>query len=343
MSRPQGDDALAPRERLLRLLGGKWVVAALAAAANIGLPDALAAGPKTLAALAQELGCHPPSLERLLRVLVGEEIVADAPAGFTLTDQGRHLRSDSLGPLVRYVGSMPQWAPWANLDHSVRTGEAAFEKTHGVDLYTYLSTHPEHAAIYDAGVDRFTQEQARKLAEDEAFEETRWVVDVGGGRGSVLVALLERWTHLRGTLFDLPHVVTAPDSRLGEGGDLFERCELRPGDMQQDVPEGADCYVIKHVLHNWDDDTCVRLLSRCERAMAPGGRVLVVEGIVLAGNFRDRTRLLDLEMLVSTDGGRERRKPEFRRLMRDAGLRLHRALRLTDGAWCLEAVPLRPA
>jgi len=338
MNWPDKDGPQTPQDAVLRMLSGKWVVAAMAAAANVGLPDALAQGPKTAAQLADELDCHAPNLERIMRVLVGEGLLDELSGGvFALTETGRHLQDDSLGPLVRYITSMAQWAPWANLDHSLRTGKSAFTRTHGVDLYTYVTDHPEHAALYNRGVDHFTREQAAKLAELELFATTRHVVDVGGGRGAVLTALLARWPELRGTLFDLPHVVASPHERLAEGGDLAARASLVGGDFRVAVPSGADCYVIKHVLHNWDDAMCLRILEHCAESLAPGGRVLVVEGIVLAGVSQDRTRLLDLEMMVVTEGGRERRKPEFRKLFKKAGLKMGTVTRLTPAAYCLEA------
>lgn len=339
--RLRDDEVLDPREQLLRRLGGKWVVAALTAAANLGVADALADEAMSAEELAVALDCHKPSLERLLRVLVSEDLLEDvADNRYGLTEVGRHLRGDSLGPLVRHVGSMAQWAPWANLDHSVRTGEAAFAKTHGMPLFDYLEKHPEASQLYDEGVDVFTEAQARTLADDEAFAETTQVVDVGGGRGTVLVELLARWPELRGVLYDLEHVVASPHPALLEEP-LAERCDLVAGDFQASVPAGADCYVIKHVLHNWDDEAAVSLLKHCAEAMAPGGRVLVVEGLLLAGGMRDRTRLLDLEMLVIMGGGRERRKPEFRALFHQAGLKLNRSFRLADSAWCLEAIARR--
>jgi ubiquinone/menaquinone biosynthesis C-methylase UbiE len=238
--------------------------------------------------------------------------------------------------LAVFVGSESQWAPWLCLDHSIRTGQAAFEKWHGSSLFQYLGQHPEESAIYDRAVDAFTRQQARALADANVLHGSEVVVDVGGGRGTFLLELLNREPSLRGVLYDLPHVVGAAKGRFGEAG-LSDRVEFVAGNFFEGVPQGADCYVVKHVLHNWDDAHAQTILRNCAQAMRPGGQVLVVEGLVLPAHLRDGTRLLDLEMLALTGQGRERSKPEFRRLVAESGLRLQASIRLSESAWLLRA------
>ncbi len=310
------DDAAA---RLLALLGGRWVTAAISAAAELGLADALDA-PRSLDELAAAAGCHAPSLERLLRVLVGEGLLATERDGrYALTPVGAQLRTGALRDLAMFVGRPTWWAPWSALAHSVRTGEAAFEQVHGASLFEHLAEHPDEARFYDSAVDAFTRTEGAALADAFDFGAVRSVVDIGGGRGTLLLEVLRKHPHLRGVLFDRPHVVDEARGRLpanadAAGGDFFER-----------VPGGADVYVVRHVVHNWDDDQATRILHNCAEAMSPGGRVLVVEGVVLPGDRQDATRLLDLEMLVLTGAGRERTQPEMRRLFRAAGLKLVKA------------------
>jgi hypothetical protein len=309
-------------QRLLELLAGKWVAQAVSTAARLGLADALSlTEPRSVEALSESLGCHPPSLRRLLEVLVGESLVAHARDGaFLLTSAGTSLQSDQLGALASYVGSRTQWDPWSALEHSVRTGQPAFSHVHGQGLFEHLAAHPEDGHLYDAAVDAFTRHTARALSEGFDFSGVRTLVDVGGGRGTLLVELLTRWPEMQGTLMELPHVARMASPRLADA--VGARCTVWEGDFHERVPEGADAYVLKHVIHNWDDEDAAGILARCAEAMSPTGRVLVVEGILLPGTGRDATRLLDLEMLVLTGKGRERSKPEFRRLLARAGLRL---------------------
>jgi ubiquinone/menaquinone biosynthesis C-methylase UbiE len=323
--------------QFMRLLAGKWVVAALATAAKLGLAEHLET-PKTAVELATELGLHAPSLERLLGVLAGEGLLDVSDDTFVLNELGANLRKNKLGELAAFVGSESQWTPWLCLDHSIRTGQAAFEHRHGSSLFEYLARHPQESAIYDRAVDAFTRQQAHALADAKILQGASVVVDVGGGRGSFLLELLRRESALHGVLYDLPHVIAGARARFVDAG-LGQRAELVEGDFFESVPSGADCYVVKHVLHNWDDEHARRILRNCAKAMKPGGKVLIVEGLILPAPFRDGTRLLDLEMLALTGQGRERSKPEFRRLLATSDLRLTESIRLSDTAWLLCATP----
>jgi hypothetical protein len=321
--------------KLLDCLAGKWIAQAVSTAAKLGLADALRE-PMTIEALAGTMDCDAGALGRLVAVLVGEGLVAqDERRGLvSLTATGALLRRDELGALAEFVGSASQWTPWAQLHHAVRTGENAFERVHGEGLFEYLAQRPEEARLYDAAIDAFTAQQGRALAEAEVLDGVRSVVDVGGGRGTLLRELLVRRPGLRGVLFDRPDVVDAARERFAG---LEDRCDFVGGDFFVDVPAGADAYVVKHVVHNWDDEHATALLQRCRDAMAPGGRVMVVEAVLLPGDRRDEARFLDLEMLVVTGGGKERTKPALRRLLAAAGLRLTATRRLAPQAWLLVA------
>lgn len=329
-------------ERLLRLLGGKWIAAALAAAAELGVADALEAGPRNTHDLAAALGCDEAALGRLLRALASEGILDADADRFELTELGRQLRSDALGPLARYVGSPAQWAPWSGLAGAVRTGRSAFAASHGQDLFEYLDHAPDDALLYHTAVDAFTRHQARVLAQTFDFASFRHVVDVGGGFGTLVVEVLRHWPHLDGTLYDRPSVVQRAPIGDAHHPDIAKRVRSVGGDFLEWVPEGADVYVVKHVLHNWGDEDASRILRACAAAAGPKGRVLVIEGIVLPGNRQDATRLLDLEMLALCRGGYERSKPQFRALFAASGLKLVSAEPLAGGARLLVGVP-RPA
>ncbi|MEZ4267837.1 MAG: methyltransferase [Myxococcota bacterium] len=315
----------------MEMLGGKWLTQMVSTAATLGIPDALADAPRAVDELAESLGCHSPSLSRLLRAMSGAGLVEEGLDGrFGLTEVGAQLRSDALGPLAIFVGSESQWAPWPALGESIRTGEPAFDAVHGVGLYEHLESNAADAALYDAAVEAFTRHQAHALAQRYDFSRFHTVVDVGGGRGTLLLELLKRFPALDAVLFDLPHVASATRERL-KGAEGGAAVRVEAGDFFVAVPQGADAYVLKHVLHNWDDDAARQILARCAEAMGPSGRVLVVDNVVLPGNRPDATRLLDLEMLVLTRGGRERTKPELRHLFHEAGLVVSESVPLIGG------------
>lgn len=337
MSTP-ADDQEAALE-LLKLLGGKWVAAAISAAAQLGIADALENGPMAESELATTLCCDQDALGRLLGVLAAEGLLeADENDRFGTTVLGAQLRSRALGPLARYVGAPFSWTPWLRLKETVQTGNAAFEIEHGRELFDYLADHPTESEIYNAGIDAFTRHDARALANAFDFSRYEIVADIGGGMGTLLIELLRRWPHLRGVLFDTEHVVRAAESRLCEA-DVLSRCSSVAGDFFSGVPAGADLYIVRHIVHNWGDAEAALILRNCAAALRPGGKVLVVEGILLPGHRKDTTRLLDLEMLVLSGTGRERGKPEFRRLFAEAGLRLASTIPLASTARLIVGEP----
>jgi len=328
---PSGRTGGDPASALLEKLAGKAVVQAICTAAHLGLAEALAT-PADVETLAERLRCEPAALQRLLHILVSEAIVEEARDGtFRLTPMGRLLGEDALGPFVEFVGSPSQWNAWSELRHAVRTGTSAFERVHGRPLYEHLAATPADAALYDRAVDAFTVEQARALAADPALDHLASVVDLGGGRGSFLLELLRRRPTLRGVLFDRPHVLADAPERFADQG-VCDRCTFAYGDFFTEIPRGHDGYVLKHVLHNWDDERASAILQGCARAMNPRGVVLVVDALLLPSGRSDLTRCLDLEMLVLTGSGKERSKPQMRRLFASAGLRLVATRWLAMGA-----------
>jgi hypothetical protein len=326
----------AEREQFLGLLSGKWIVQAIATAAELGVADALSE-PRSIAELAGALGCQPAPLARVLRVLVGEGLLELESNGlYALTGLGKCLRTGEMRTLARFVGSGSQWQPWPALPEAVRSGRCAFELTHGQSLFSYLESTPEEARLYDEAVDTFTLAQAQALAALPIIGEEGTVVDIGGGRGTLLLEVLRSRPELRGILLDRPHVVAAASKRFEDAG-LAERCEMKGGDFFSDVPPGAEYYVLKHVLHNWSDERALHLLRHCHTALGPKSQLLIVEGVLLPGNVRDLTSMMDLEMMVLTGEGRERSKPAFRRLLGQASLELTHMAKLSLGARVLVA------
>jgi SAM-dependent methyltransferase len=226
------------------------------------------------------------------------------------------------------------FAAWGQLLHTVRTGETAFEHVFGAQRFEWLSRHPEAAALFQRAMVSLSQGGNLEVAEAYDFSGCRRVVDVGGGHGQMLSAIVTRNPHLAGVLYDLAGGIEA--ARAGVGGPL-PRCDLVAGDFFAAVPEGCDAYIIKKVIHDWDDERAATILSNCRRAMTPGGKVLVVETIVPAGNDPDPIKLMDLNMLVVT-GGRERTRVEFEGLFAQAGLRLARVVATRAPLSILETV-----
>jgi hypothetical protein len=312
------------REVLREQIMGFRATQMIHVAAKLGLADLLAAGPRPVEELAAMAGAEPQALHRLLRALASLGIFAEDPAGdFVLTPQAELLRSDvqgSLRDVALLYGEDWLWQAYGNMTHSVRTGAPAFTKTHGQPFYGYLHAHPRAAARFNAAMTGFSSHETAAILEAYDFSDVRNVVDIGGGHGALLAALLRAHPQMSGTLFDLPSVLAGAASVLGEMG---ERARTVAGDFFDEAPTGADLYVMKSVLHNWDDTDAQRILSTCRATMAPEARLLVVERVVPDGNAPAEAKLFDINMLVVA-GGRERTEPEYRRLFEQAGLALTR-------------------
>lgn len=332
MTHPAPDD----EQRFLRLLGGKWITAAIAAAARLGVAPLLideAGGdrPLNVGAIADAIGAHPPSLQRLMRVLAAEGLLTlDDDEQFALTPLGRQLLPDAMGSLAAFVGMPFMWDPWSALPDAVKTGETAFEQTYGRSLFTYLDEEEDDQREYHEAVDAFTRRQARSLAQTFDFAEVQSVVDVGGGIGTLVLELVDAWPHLEATLFDRAPIAERAAHRFAELG-VAAQCHTAGGSFFEELPSDKDVYVVKHVLHNWSDEPATAILKRCAEAAHEGSVLLVVEGILLPGVRPDGTRLLDLEMLVLCGEGRERSKREFRELFKAGGWRLESTWPLAGG------------
>jgi SAM-dependent methyltransferase len=298
------------------------------ASAKLGIADLVAAGVDDAAALAGRTGAHHGGLRRLLRAMVALGLLADdGGERLRLTPMGQCLRSDvpeSLHPVALLFGRDPLWQAWGRLAESVMTGEPiARPQTERAFLDRHVQD-PEYGAIFDAAMTTNTVERAAAIVEAYDFSGLSRIVDVGGGQGALLTAILQGAPEARGVLFDLPPVVAAARARIESAG-LGYRCEVVAGDCFEGVPAGGDAYVLKVVLHDWDDARALAILRNCRRACAPGARVLVIEPVMPDRmDSSDRARdiaLADLNMLVGT-GGRERTEAEFHALYHRAGFRL---------------------
>jgi hypothetical protein len=315
------------REELRAMLTGFRLSAALSVAAELGLSDLLAAGPRSLAELASAASADEDTLGRLLHALVTVGVYAELPdASYALTSLGEGLRSDvpgSMRPLARTLQDPDLWAAWSQLAQSVRTGENAFEALHGIDVWTHRQQNPAHNAIFNDNMTSLASLVADAVANTYDFSSVASVVDVGGGHGLLLEAVLSRHPHLTGVVFDQSHVVaTAP--RPGATESVASRWAAASGSFFESVP-AADCLLLKAILHDWPDDRSVAILRVCREALTEGGVVLVLETVLGRPGYEVDAAFSDLNMLV-LPGGRERTEAQYAALFEASGLRLRRVV-----------------
>lgn len=313
---------------MLRMINSFLTVQALHVAAFLGLADLVAAGPKSVDELAAATQADRSALHRLLRMLTAPGVFHETADGrFGITPLGATLRSDgpdSVRDWALFVGAPEMWAVWAGLRESVMSGQASFPTVHGALMWEYFAGRPDLGEAFNNWMTRQSREHNSALVAAYDFSPFRVVADIGGGQGSTLAAVMSAYPALRGVLVDLPQVV-AQAAVLAEAG-VADRCQVIGGDMLRAVPTGADAYLIKRVLMDWGDVDSIAILRNCADAMAPGGRVLVVEMLMPGGNEPSPAKAFDILMLLNQPGGRIRTEAEFRTLFAAAGLRLSRVV-----------------
>jgi hypothetical protein len=320
---------------LRRLVNGYQVSQALHVAATLGIADLLAAGPRTSAEIAAAVGAHPRALYRLLRTLASLGVFHEddtAEHRFALTPLGEGLRTDtpdSVAGWAAYIGQPYSWSAWAQLLHSVQTGENAFRQVHGMDVWEYRAQHPDDSAAFDRAMTANTRQRLAALLAAYDFSRFATIVDVGGGRGAFLAALLAAYPTAHGVLFDRPHVVAGAETELRAAG-IADRCRITGGDFFQAVPTGGDAYVLMQIVHDWEDAEATAILRRCREAMRADARLLVIEWELLEPNAGAEGKLTDLVMLV-TAGGQERTRSEYAALFAAAGFQLAAVTPTTSG------------
>src|SRR5215472_3829258 len=339
--------AADPSIELMRLMTGAWAAHLVHAAAELGIADQLAGGPRGVDFLAAQIGAHIPSLARLLRALTAIGVLHESEERlYSLTPLGVTLRSNVTGSMRAWVllaFSDDQGTAWEALSHAVRTGELAFRHIFGTDIWTRLAERPEAARLFDEAMQSLTQGANGLLITNYPFEKFGWIVDVGGGNGSLLLPVAARNPPMRVTFFDLPHVADAARSRIAAAG-LSDRCEAVGGDAFVAVPAGADAYVLKGVIHDWEDKEAVAILRTCRAAMSTVSKLILIERIlpeqIDADDALTRAKFIhDINMMVNP-GGRERTEAEFRNLLSQAGLRLTCVLAMPGPLAVMEVDPI---
>ena len=332
----------SPRDTMLELIAGFRASRAIHVAARLKLADALRDGPMDTEAIAKATQTHRPSLARLVHALATLGVLAhDGDGRFSLTPLGATLDSRAQGSLHDWAEVAlgdEHYAAWRELEHGVRHGEVPFEHVFGTDVWSYRERHPERGAVFGRGMASLASTFDEALLSNPAFANVRCLVDVGGGDGSVLLAVLERHAAIRGVVFDLPHAVEAARTRIAEAG-FGERCSVVAGDAFESVPRG-DAYLLCRVLHDWDDERACAVVENCGKAGAPDARLFVIERLLPerfdALHAARAAAFADLAMMVMT-GGRERRADEFVNLLGKAGFGVVQVTQSASGLALIEA------
>lgn len=326
-------------DRLLELIHGFRVSQAIYVIVALKIPDLLGDRLLTCRELAEHTETQPRALYRVLRALAAAGLLReDEGETFSLTPGGRYLRSDVEGSRDAWVRNAlrpPIWQAWGHLVRSVRSGKPAFGHIHGEDIWEFRAHSPEDSAIFDLAMREGSQRVAAGLSARYDFARFRHIVDVGGGDGTLLASLLAGCAATVGTLFDQPHVVHNAADVLRQSG-VRGRCDIVAGSFFDAVPSGGDAYLLKFILHDWDDDRCVCILANCRRAMAEQSRLLIIERLLAPPNEGLEGKLSDLSMMVSV-GGQERSCEEFAALVDRAGLTLRNVIALPGRLALLEA------
>jgi hypothetical protein len=332
MSVSEGDSSRAPSTTLPSLIMGYMPARVVHTAAHLGISDLLAGGPKPAEALAQATHTGTGPLLRLLRALASLDLLEDLGRdGFALTALGSQLRSNvpgSMRNLALMFGGERAWRSWGELPHSVATGESGTHRIYGLGTFEYLAANPDQAVIFNGAMAENTLRVTQALISAYDFSRYRRIIDVGGGNGALLGAIIAANPNSRGVVFDLPRGSAEAPERLADAG-VAASCEVVAGDFFRSVPEGADAYILKHIIHDWDDGQSIAILKNCHKAMHQKSKILLLERVMPekmeSTPAHRRMAMADMNMLAMP-GGRERTGNEYRDLLAQAGLSINRIL-----------------
>jgi hypothetical protein len=326
---------------ILQIMLGAQIAGAVACLAQLGIPDLVDGGPRSAFELAKQIGADPQALYRLMRATASVGVLTEGPDGkFSQTPLSAVLRSDAT-PSLRSFAMMGgrEWhgRGWSHLEYCVRTGKQALDHVYGTHIFEFLKQHPEEGQIFNDAMTELSMIDGPAVADAYNFEGIGSILDVGGGHGLLLAIILKKNPQMRGTLYEMPHVLEGAAN--GPLKPVMDRCTLASGDMFSSVPAGADAYIMKHIIHDWTDEVCVQLLKACRKGVNPGGKLLVVDSVIKPGNDFSPDKFLDLQMLIFPSGC-ERTEKQFRELLAAAGWRLTRIIPTATADSVVEAVPV---
>jgi hypothetical protein len=331
-----------PPLALLQMMMGAWVTQAVGTFARLRMADYLAEGPTAASIVAERAGTNPDATHRLMRALTMVGVLAEtAPRTYALTPVGQLLRSDvpgSMRALLDAETAPGHWLPWGRLDECVRTGISSTRAALGADVWTYYAQHLEEERAFSEGMSGMSAMELSAVGAVYQPPEAQLVVDVGGAHGAFLAHVLKALPKARGVLMDLPTVVAKAGPALAAAG-IQDRVETVAGDFFSEVPAGGDLYLLKHIVHDWDDEHCRKVLGEIRRAIKPEGKLLVVEMVLPEDGSPSPAILLDLNMMVMLPG-RERTVSEFTTLLKSTGFEITRVVRTQSPAVVFEARPV---
>ena len=330
---------------ILEMLQGISIARSIYTAAKLGIADLLRDGPKSIKELAQATKAHELLLYRLLRALASVDIFSEVEEGtFAHTPLSTTLRTDVPNSMYYWsllFGDTWLWRPWEELDYSVQTGKKAFDHCHGTSIFKYLAEHPEEGKTFDRGMTSLSQLSNGPIATSYDFSSFSTLADIGGGHGSLLVTILQLYPSLKGILFDRPPVIEGARQHIEES--LKERCELVAGNFFEAVPTGADAYLIKYCIHDWDDEHAIKILKTCRQAMKPTSKMLIVDAVIfpqtMNNPFNSFNKYFDLLMLV-IPSGKERTASQFAELYEASGFKLERIIDTGSPVSIIEGIPV---
>ncbi|MGV0739340.1 methyltransferase [Mycobacterium syngnathidarum] len=332
--------AAPPPAAMLEIILGAWIAQGISAAAQLGVADALAGGPLRPEELARRVGANADTLNRLMRALVSEGIFRRTRDGrYALNALGDTLRKDapvSVAGMAKFVGSPQHREHWSHLADAVRTGEAVIPKLRGRAAFDYIGSEPELSAIFNDAMTSVSELAIAPVTAAYDFTRFSTIADVGGGHGRMLAAVLTATPGARGLLYDLPQVVEGAPELLGRYG-VAERVQVLAGSFFDNVPEGADAYLLKNIIHDWPDDEAVKILRNVRAAATPGTTLLLVESVIPEHDREYLGKWIDMEMLIGI-AARERNEAEYRRLYEQAGFRLTRVVQTASPFSLVEGV-----
>jgi hypothetical protein len=329
-----------PGPSVLDLITSGWVAQGVYTVTKLGIVEALRDGPQTADAIAERVGADPDAVYRLMRMLASRGIfTSQGKRRFALAPMGKALLADapdSMRGYVLFAGDPLHWEHWGQLSRSVVTGKCAIEEVRGKPIFEWLEDVPELAAVFNDGMTSISKMETPLVVSAYDFSSFGMIVDVGGGHGLLLSEILRQAQDSKGVLFDAESVVEGAPAVLESAG-VSNRCSAVAGSFFESVPAGGDAYVLKHIIHDWDDEKAVQILRNVRTAMNPGAKVLIVEAVVPDDDREHLSKLLDLEMLVAATG-RERTEAEYAELLRQAGFRHTRTVGTVGPASIVEAV-----
>jgi O-methyltransferase domain len=332
---------IPPHLQLVYLSRGVVVTTALSLAAELGVADHLADGPRSSDELARATSTHPRSLYRLLRLLSSVGIFTETQDyRFALTPLGEFLRTGVPGSMrswLRMTGLGVWLQTFAEALHSIRTGEPVFQRATGMELFDYLAVHPGEGEIFNGAMNDLGRMVSAAVVQAYDFSGISKIIDVGGGHGTLIAAILQSHPQMTGILFDSPHVAESARQPIAAAG-LADRCEIVGGDFFISIPPGADAYLLRSIIHDWDHERAIAILRNCREAMEKTSRLLLIEMIIPAGDQLHPGKFSDFVMSTAL-GGQERTEEEYEKLLHEAGFRLSKVVPTGSSMSIIEGVP----